>query len=108
VLNDFLFDLPLFKRHLDAGGDLLGYFFLIRSLKMVTFMMGEVFFGGAEAWRRLLMARFYDEEGRVRYSANTPFGFGYDGINRAPFRVSLSGVLPSIARFCFSEIFWAL
>ena len=104
MLNDFLFDLPLFKRHLDAGGDLLGYFFLIRSLKMVTFMMGEVFFGGAEAWRRLLMARFYDEEGRVRYSANTPFGFGYDGINRAPFRVSLSGVLPSIARFCFAEI----
>ena len=60
--------------------------------------------GFSEAWRRLLMARFYDEEGRVRYSANTPFGFGYDCINRAPFRVSLSGVLPSIARFCFAEI----
>lgn len=25
------------------------------------------------------------------------------GINRAPFRVSLGGLLPSIARFCFAE-----
>jgi hypothetical protein len=34
-----------------------------------------------------------------------PLFFGYDVFNRAPFRVSLSGVLPSIARFCFAEIF---
>lgn len=40
--------------------------------------------GFYEAWRRLLMARFYDEEGRVRFDPGTPFVFGYDVINRAP------------------------
>lgn len=61
--------------------------------------------GFCEAWRRLLMAEFYDDEGRGRCGNRArPFYFGYDGINRAPFRVSLGGVLPSRARFCFAEI----
>jgi len=51
------------------------------------------------------MAEFYDDEGRGRCGNRArPFYFGYDGINRAPFRVSLGGVLPSRARFCFAEI----
>ena len=41
--------------------------------------------GFSEAWRRLLMARFYDEEGRVRYSrvsgssGNSVCDFGPEG-----------------------------
>jgi hypothetical protein len=86
--------------------DLLGRIFgVLRFLVDWSFYDERGFLVGfSEAWRRLLMARFYDEEGRVWFGPNTPFVFGYDGINRAPFRVSLIGVLPSSARFCFTEI----
>ena len=76
-------------------------------------MMGLAFFGVLdslvgfwEAWRRLLMDAIlrYGRACPVKNGRTRPRVLGYDVINRAPFRVSLGGVLPSRARFRFAEI----